>query len=338
MKKIFILSMVILASASFDTAFAGKKKDKKNKEQAAQVETVAQTVEPVILATTSDSLSYAAGKTATDGLLPYLQQQLHVDTAYMDDFTKGFEEAFNKVDDPKYLAYMAGSQIAQMAKQRILPSMQNNFEGSDIKLSEELFNKGFIASLKNDNSVYADSTARKLFVSRSEAIKKAQEAEYKAKNEAWLKDNATKEGVKTTESGLQYKVITQGTGAKPQKTDKVVVKYEGKMIDGTVFDSSYKRNPQTSTFRCDQVIKGWTEALTMMPVGSKWELYIPENLAYGERQAGQIKPYSTLIFTVELENIEAEKKEAEVKTDAKKPATTKPAAKKPAAKKTTAKK
>lgn len=338
MKKIFILSMVILASASFNTAFAGKKKDKKNKEQAAQVETVAQTVEPVILATTSDSLSYAAGKTATDGLLPYLQQQLHVDTAYMDDFTKGFEEAFNKVDDPKYLAYMAGSQIAQMAKQRILPSMQNNFEGSDIKLSEELFNKGFIASLKNDNSVYADSTARKLFVSRSEAIKKAQEAEYKAKNEAWLKDNATKEGVKTTESGLQYKVITQGTGAKPQKTDKVVVKYEGKMIDGTVFDSSYKRNPQTSTFRCDQVIKGWTEALTMMPVGSKWELYIPENLAYGERQAGQIKPYSTLIFTVELENIEAEKKEAEVKTDAKKSATTKPAAKKPAAKKTTAKK
>ncbi|MBQ5983104.1 MAG: FKBP-type peptidyl-prolyl cis-trans isomerase [Prevotella sp.] len=338
MKKIFILSMVILASASFNTAFAGKKKDKKNKEQAAQVETVAQTVEPVILATTSDSLSYAAGKTATDGLLPYLQQQLHVDTAYMDDFTKGFEEAFNKVDDPKYLAYMAGSQIAQMAKQRILPSMQNNFEGSDIKLSEELFNKGFIASLKNDNSVYADSTARKLFVSRSEAIKKAQEAEYKAKNEAWLKDNATKEGVKTTESGLQYKVITQGTGAKPQKTDKVVVKYEGKMIDGTVFDSSYKRNPQTSTFRCDQVIKGWTEALTMMPVGSKWELYIPENLAYGERQAGQIKPYSTLIFTVELENIEVEKKEAEVKTDAKKPATTKPAAKKPAAKKTTAKK
>lgn len=338
MKKIFILSMVILASASFNTAFAGKKKDKKNKEQAAQVETVAQTVEPVILATTSDSLSYAAGKTATDGLLPYLQQQLHVNTAYMDDFTKGFEEAFNKVDDPKYLAYMAGSQIAQMAKQRILPSMQNNFEGSDIKLSEELFNKGFIASLKNDNSVYADSTARKLFVSRSEAIKKAQEAEYKAKNEAWLKDNATKEGVKTTESGLQYKVITQGTGAKPQKTDKVVVKYEGKMIDGTVFDSSYKRNPQTSTFRCDQVIKGWTEALTMMPVGSKWELYIPENLAYGERQAGQIKPYSTLIFTVELENIEVEKKEAEVKTDAKKPATTKPAAKKPAAKKTTAKK
>ena len=159
MKKIFLLSMVILASASFNTAFAGKKKDKKNKEQQ---EVVEQVVEPVILATATDSLSYAAGKTATDGLIPYLQQQLHVDTAYMADFAKGFEEAFAKVDDPKYAAYMAGSQIAQMAKQRILPSMQNNFEGSDIKLSEDLFNKGFIASLKKDNSIYPDSVARKV--------------------------------------------------------------------------------------------------------------------------------------------------------------------------------
>ncbi|MBQ2496033.1 MAG: FKBP-type peptidyl-prolyl cis-trans isomerase, partial [Prevotella sp.] len=201
----------------------------------------------------------------------------------------------------------------------------------------DLFNKGFIASLKKDNSIYADSVARKLFTERSEAIKKAQQAEYIAKNQAWLKENATKEGVKTTESGLQYKIITQGTGAIPTKTDKVVVKYEGKMIDGTVFDSSYKRNPQTSSFRCDQVIKGWTEALTMMPVGSKWELYIPENLAYGERQAGQIKPYSTLIFTVELENIEAEAKATEAKADekaeAKKPVVKKSVAKKPAAKK-----
>lgn len=334
MKKIFILSMVILASASFNTAFAGKKKDKKNKDQAAQVEEVAQNVvEPVILATLADSLSYAAGKTATDGLIPYLQQQLHVDTAYMDDFAKGFEEAFSKIEDPKYAAYMAGSQIAQMAKQRILPSMQSNFEGSDIKISEDLFNKGFIASLKKDNSIYVDSVARKLFMDRSEAIKKAQQAEYLEQNQTWLKENATKEGVKTTASGLQYKVITQGTGAIPKSTDKVVVKYEGKMIDGTVFDSSYKRNPQTSSFRCDQVIKGWTEALTMMPVGSKWELYIPQELAYGERQAGQIKPYSTLIFTVELEDIEQEAKAEEKKVEAAKPATAKTTTKKVATKK-----
>ena len=303
MRKIVILSIAILASATFSTAYAGKKKDKK---QTQEEVTVVALEEPVILATPSDSISYAAGKTATQGLIPYLQQQLNVDTAYLEDFAKGFQEAYSKIEDPKFVAYVAGSQIAQMAKQRIFPSMKGNFEGSDITLSEDMFSKGFVASLKKDDSIYPDSVANKLFNDRAEAIKKAQQAEYIEQNKAWLADNATKEGVQTTASGLQYKVITMGTGEKPKATDKVVVKYEGKMIDGTVFDSSYKRNPQTSSFRCDQVIKGWTEALTMMPVGSKWELYIPENLAYGERQAGQIKPYSTLIFTVELESIEAE--------------------------------
>jgi FKBP-type peptidyl-prolyl cis-trans isomerase FklB len=111
-----------------------------------------------------------------------------------------------------------------------------------------------------------------------------------------IKEDAS---VKQTESGLAYKVVTEGTGAKPVVTDRVVVMYKGMLIDGTEFDSSYKRN-QPSTFRCNQVIKGWTEALSKMPVGSKWELYIPYDLAYGDRNTGQIKPYSTLIFTVEL--------------------------------------
>jgi len=113
--------------------------------------------------------------------------------------------------------------------------------------------------------------------------------------------------VKTTASGLQYKVLTQGTGETPKKTDKVKVKYEGKLIDGTVFDSSYSRKDSASTFRADQVIKGWTEALTMMPVGSKWQLFIPQELAYGEREAGKIKPFSALIFTVDLVEIEKAK-------------------------------
>ena len=107
----------------------------------------------------------------------------------------------------------------------------------------------------------------------------------------------------TLPSGLQYKVITEGKGAKPTAQQEVTVKYEGHLIDGTEFDSSYKRNPQTTKFRCDQVIKGWTEALTLMPVGSKWELYIPQELGYGSRAAGNIPPYSTLIFTVELVDI-----------------------------------
>ena len=98
---------------------------------------------------------------------------------------------------------------------------------------------------------------------------------------------------------MQYKVITEGTGAIPADSCKVKVNYKGTLIDGTEFDSSYKRNAP-ATFRANQVIKGWTEALTMMPVGSKWELYIPQELAYGARESGQIKPFSTLIFEVEL--------------------------------------
>ena len=127
--------------------------------------------------------------------------------------------------------------------------------------------------------------------------------ENKAAGEKFLAENAKKEGVKTTSSGLQYKIIKEGNGAVPTDSSKVKVNYKGTLIDGTQFDSSYDRKEPT-TFRANQVIKGWTEALTMMPVGSKWELYIPQDLAYGAREAGQIKPFSTLIFEVELVGIE----------------------------------
>ena len=102
---------------------------------------------------------------------------------------------------------------------------------------------------------------------------------------------------------MQYKIIKEGNGAVPTDSSKVKVNYKGTLIDGTQFDSSYDRKEPT-TFRANQVIKGWTEALTMMPVGSKWELYIPQDLAVGAREAGQIKPFSTLIFEVELVGIE----------------------------------
>ena len=102
---------------------------------------------------------------------------------------------------------------------------------------------------------------------------------------------------------MQYKITKEGTGKQPAATSQVTVHYKGQLLDGKVFDSSYDRKEPT-TFRANQVIKGWTEALTMMPVGSKWELYIPQDLAYGAREAGQIKPFSTLIFEVELVGIE----------------------------------
>ena len=120
-----------------------------------------------------------------------------------------------------------------------------------------------------------------------------------------MAENKAKEGVVTLPSGLQYRIIKKGTGAIPKATDDVQVIYEGKTIDGKVFDSTAKHGTEFDTFNVGGLIKGWTEALQLMPVGSKWEIFIPYNLAYGERGAGRdIAPYSTLIFTLELKDID----------------------------------
>lgn len=128
------------------------------------------------------------------------------------------------------------------------------------------------------------------------------EANLKA-GEAFMAQNRTRPGVVETPSGLQYEVITEGTGPKPSATSKVTCHYHGTLIDGTIFDSSVQRG-QPATFPLNMVIKGWTEALQLMPTGSKWRLFLPPNLAYGERQTGSyIGPNSTLIFDVELISI-----------------------------------
>lgn len=129
-------------------------------------------------------------------------------------------------------------------------------------------------------------------------------AQFKTEGENFLKENASKDGIKVTDSGLQYEVINEGNGDKPSETSQVTVHYHGTLTDGTVFDSSIERGTP-ATFGVNQVIKGWTEALQLMPVGSKWRLYIPENLAYGANPhpGGPIKPYMALIFDVELISI-----------------------------------
>ena len=304
MKKItFVIMLFLVAYAT--TVMAGKK-DKKDKKVNA---TPVATAQPVKLATPSDTTSFAAGYTATQGLLPFLIQRMHVDTAYMADFVRGYEESLSKVKDPAYIAYMAGSSIAQQATDQILPNMSRDLEGTDDSISAAPFHAGFLAGVKQDTTLFKGDKARELFEKRSTAARDERNRVYKKENEEWLANNASKPGVVTLPSGLQYKVLKEGNGAKPKATDKVDVIYEGKTINGKVFDATANHGgKKTDSFRCDQVIKGWTEALTNMPVGSKWEIYIPQNLAYGERQAGQIKPYSTLIFTVELVNIEPEAK------------------------------
>ena len=239
----------------------------------------------------------------TEGLVNYLEQSFNVDTAYMDDFVKGYNDAMAKGFSESNKAYFAGQQIAQMVSLRIFPFLKDEFEGRPDSLSADMFNHGFINALKNDSSLMTAEVAKEYFnkVFR-EAVDQRNAANKKA-GEDFLAVNKEKPGVVTLPSGLQYKVLVKGEGEVASERDDVTVKYEGRLIDGTVFDSSYERKGQTSTFRPSQVIKGWTEALLMMPVGSKWELYIPYNLAYGERAAGKIKPYSALVFTVEVVDV-----------------------------------
>ena len=256
------------------------------------------------LKTDIDSLSYSIGMAQTQGLKGYLTGRLDVDTAYMAEFIKGLNEGANKTSK-KDIAYMAGLQIGQQISNQMMKGInQELFAGDSTKtISKDNFLAGFIAGTLEKGGVMTMEAAQEYTRTAMETIKaKAMEEKYadnKAAGEKFLAENKAKEGVKTTESGLQYKVITEGKGEIPADTCKVKVNYKGTLIDGTEFDSSYKRN-EPATFRANQVIKGWTEALTMMPVGSKWELYIPQELAYGSRESGQIKPFSTLIFEVEL--------------------------------------
>ena len=253
----------------------------------------------------------------------------------MADFIQGLKDAKEKANDPRFIAYSAGAQIQQMLEQRMISGLKTALQDAPDSLDINLFYAGFFASLNNDSTFFKQDGAMQYFeagMKRNEEAKKEKlYGENRRKGEQFLAQNSTKDSVVTLPSGLQYKVLTMGTGPKPTATQEVSVKYEGRLVDGKVFDSSYTRKDQVTKFRANQVIKGWTEALTMMPVGSKWELYIPQELGYGDRQQGQIPPYSTLIFTVELVDITSD-------APAAKPAEAKPAASEPAKAKRTAKK
>lgn len=295
--RYFILPLALLACVS--AGAKGKKKTKKAKK--AQVE--------VVDTCSAEVFSYAIGLANTNGLKNYLVARMNVDTAYMADFLKGFDTPVLTEEGKRMQAFCAGLEIRQQVANQIIPGLNHQIDESDSlkTVVDEKFIEGFRAGIAGGATLISADSAQKISQKQMAYYNKTKmERKYGAnrlEGEAFLKANAKKDSVKTLPSGVQYKVLTQGTGEIPTATSRVKVNYEGRLIDGTVFDSSYKRN-QPTTFGCNQVIKGWTEALTHMPVGSKWEIYIPQELAYGEREAGKIKPFSTLIFTVELLEIE----------------------------------
>ena len=251
-----------------------------------------------------DSLSYMMGVSNTNGLKQYASMQMGVDTTYWADFIKGVKEGSNMAT-AKEGAYIAGLQIGRQVGADIVERINQSLfkDDSTMSLNKANFIAGFFAALDKKSGLPTMEEAMAYVDTHAKAIEaKAMEAKYgenKVAGEKFLAENATKEGVKTTPSGLQYKVIKEGKGAVPTDKNTVKVHYKGTLIDGTEFDSSYSRN-EPSSFPVTGVIKGWTEALQMMPVGSKWELYIPQDLAYGSRNSGKIKPFSTLVFEVEL--------------------------------------
>lgn len=255
-----------------------------------------------------DTVSYTIGMSQTQDLKEYLVNQLGVDTTYMDAFIKGLNEGAKAGDDKKTAAYYAGIQIGQQISNQMIKGLNRELFGEDSTktVSMKNFLAGFIAGTTGKNQIMTIEQANEIAQAKVQAIK-AREAEKqygdnKAAGEKFLAENAKKEGVKVLPSGVQYKVIKEGSGEIPADSSTVVVNYEGKTIDGKVFDSSYDRK-EPVTFPANRVIKGWTEALVHMPVGSIWEVYIPQELAYGERSTGQLKPFSALIFKIELISI-----------------------------------
>ena len=259
----------------------------------------------------TDSLSYMLGIANTEGLVFGMERQFGIDSLLIDDFLKGFLEGVNK-SQSNNKSYNVGYQIGQQVGSQGFENMDRGMFGNDStkSINKSNFLAGFADALqkKAQTSTQAANDYVSTYVKelRSKQLEE-QFGENKAAGEKFLAENAKKEGVVTTESGLQYKIIKAGKGEIPTKESTVKVHYKGTLIDGTEFDSSYSRK-EPAKFGVTNVIKGWTEALQLMPVGSKWELYIPQELAYGERQSGShIKPFSALVFEVELLEIEKKK-------------------------------
>ena len=288
MKFRSMLVVALAATLSF-SAFAAKKTKKNNKKVAQPV-----MVKPVSPA----DFSYAAGVAQSASLAQFLAQRSRVDSAHIKDFVEGLSKEVSADEAAKLRALLASIDIKKQMPQ-IVQSMnqQATGKGDTTYVDATTFLKGLTEGLLKTNTLSADSATK---------IEQQQYDYYtqqlKTRNADFLKNYAKQKGVKSTASGLLYKVIKEGDGAMPTDTSEVEVHYEGKLVDGTVFDSSYKRG-ETATFAVNQVIKGWSEAVKLMKVGAEYEVCLPYEIAYGERGTRGIPPYSTLIFKIELKGI-----------------------------------
>lgn len=207
------------------------------------------------------------------------------------------QEKLQLKDQKDKESYSLGYQFGQTLKAQ---GVEINLDIYTAGIQDALGEKKPLLSQEEIRSTITELQKRLAAARQKEMKEKA--AKNLAEGKAFLEENKKKEGVKTLPDGLQYKVLAEGSGKMPKATDTVKVNYRGTLIDGTEFDSSYKRG-QPATFQADKVIKGWTEALQMMKEGAKWQLFIPPELAYGERSMGRIPPNSTLIFEIELLSI-----------------------------------
>ena len=306
MKRIILSTLVLLLIAG--AASAQKKAKKAKKAEAAAPVELAVAPDTVSL----DRFSYAVGMANSNGLKNYLAQRMNIDTTkYMADFLRGFNEMANS-NDPALKAYAAGLQIGDQVGNQMVGNLNQEITGNadTTFVNKAEFLRGFIAGLQaSDPALTVDSAAQiaqRQFDFYHKELMEKKYGDNRRAGEAFLAENAKKDSVITLPSGLQYKVLVAGNGEVPQANSKVEVNYEGRLIDGTVFDSSYKRN-KPQEFGVGGVIPGFSEALQLMPVGSTWEIYIPQELAYGERETpnSPIKPYSALIFKVELLSVKA---------------------------------
>ncbi|WP_311378633.1 FKBP-type peptidyl-prolyl cis-trans isomerase [Alloprevotella tannerae] len=265
-----------------------------------------------------DTLSYEIGMANTQGIEAYFRQ-MGIDSQYVDDFIRGLKDGSLAGDDKKQMAYYAGVQAGLQIKTQMFPTIERQVFGSDTTrmLSLKNFLAGFSAGLHKKSAFKVNGQELTPTLAGQDADKrvklmasKALEAQYgsqKKAADAYLKQLASRKDIKRLPGGVFYRVIKAGGGAIPSDTSIVEVEYEGRLVDGKVFDSSIERQPgRPVKMSVGTAIEGWKIALTHMPVGSIWEVYVPYDKAYGGQGTGPIPPFANVIFKIQLDGIDTQ--------------------------------